>query len=618
MNVWEKAFREGLTPEPPLLMSDWADQFRVLTTEASAEAGKFRTDRTPYMREPMDKLSAQDPCQREVLMFASQTGKTEAAGLNWIGYAIHQAPGPFLAIQPSLEMADKLSSQRLEPMLLSTPEIKALVAPRMSRSSSNTKRSKQFPGGFLQLVGSNSPASLSSMPCRYVFADEIDRYPPSAGDEGDPVALAEKRATTFSRRKILLTSTPTIKDFSPIEREYLRSDQRKFFIPCPICGEFQVLMFKRLIFDREGGAPQYKCEKCGGSFAEHHKSTFLRRGEWRPTAEGDGKTAGYWLNGLNSPLGWLSWQDLQAEFEDAKGNDEKLQTFVNTRLAECWSLSMVPAVSADGLLSRCENYRPGNLPAGVLIVTMGVDVQADRLEVSTWGWAGPSGREEGWLIDHTVLMGDPYRAEPWQQLDAYIGHQWEHETGKKIAVSMVACDSGGMHTSEVYAFARERQARVMAIKGQASQYQHLVGRATKVDLNWRGQAIRNGARVFPVGVSKIKDTVIQGFLGNTEAGPGSLHFHAETGAEYFEQLTSERQLPKKGGGIEWTLRKGQRNETLDCLVYAYAALQRLYMQFDRRSIWEQFAKRLENPANGAKKSPVKLRARPVRDYVNNW
>ena len=389
-------------------------------------------------------------------------------------------------------------------------------------------------------------------------------------------------------------------------------------MPCPLCGHFQVLMFKSLVFSKDGAPPAYECEQCRGHFAEHHKTTVLRKGEWRATAEGDGRTAGYWLNGLNSPLGWLSWADLQAEFADAKDNDEKLQTFINTRLAETWDLAKASTVSADGLLSRRESYKPGTLPAGVLLVTIGCDVQKDRLEASVWGWRGPAGREEGWLIEHSVLMGDPHRQEVWDQLDVYLSHDWQHESGASLRASMVSIDSGGAHTSEVYSFARQRPGRVMAVKGQASTYAHVVGRGTKVDLNRKGQPIRNGARVFPVGVSKIKDTLIQGMLSNSEPGPGFLHFHAETSADYFEQLTSERQIPKRGGGIEWTLRKGQRNECLDCLVYAYAALQRLYTQFDRRSMWQQFAKRLLKPAAEPARTAAKLKPSRTPGYVDSW
>ena len=215
-------------------------------------------------------------------------------------------------------------------------------------------------------------------------------------------------------------------------------------------------------------------------------------------------------------------------------------------------------------------------------------------------------------------MGDPHRQEVWDQLDVYLAHDWQHESGASLRASLVAIDSGGAHTSEVYSFARQRPGRVMAVKGQASTYAHVVGRGTKVDLNRKGQPIRNGARVFPVGVSKIKDTLIQGMLSNSEPGPGFLHFHAETSADYFEQLTAERQIPKRGGGIEWTLRKGQRNECLDCLVYAYAALQRLYTQFDRRSMWQQFAKRLLKPAAEPARTAAKLKPSRTPGYVDSW
>jgi phage terminase large subunit GpA-like protein len=244
-NAWREGFLEGLRPEQPLTVSEWADRYRKLSSKASAEPGPWRTDRTPYLREPMDCLSTESAVQRVVMMFAAQTGKTEA-GSNWLGYVIDHAPGPMLCVQPTIEMAKRLSKQRLESMITETPVLSAKIAPARSRDSGNTMFSKEFSGGIMLMAGANSATGLRSAPCRYLFCDEVDAFPADVDGEGDPVSLAERRTTTFARRKILLTSTPTVKDFSRIEAEYERSDQRRFYVPCPSCGAMEWLKWGQL------------------------------------------------------------------------------------------------------------------------------------------------------------------------------------------------------------------------------------------------------------------------------------------------------------------------------------------------------------------------------------
>ena len=241
-----RAWIAGLTPDPALTVSAWADRHRILSPRGANEAGPWRTSRTPYLRELMDALSPRHPAQRVVFMKGSQLGASES-GCCWIGYVIHHAPGPMLAVQPSVELAKRFSQQRIDPLIEESPSLREKVASARSRDSGNTVLSKEFPGGILVLTGANSAVGLRSMPVRYLFLDEVDAYPPSADDEGDPVALAEARTRTFSwRRKVFLASTPTIQGLSRIEREYEASDQQRFFVPCPNCGEMQWLKFERL------------------------------------------------------------------------------------------------------------------------------------------------------------------------------------------------------------------------------------------------------------------------------------------------------------------------------------------------------------------------------------
>jgi phage terminase large subunit GpA-like protein len=618
MSTWRTALMDGLRPEQPLTVSEWADKHRRLSSKASAEPGPWRTSRTPYLREPMDCLSSTSAVQRVVMMFAAQTGKTEA-GANWLGYVIDHAPGPMLMVQPTVDMAKRLSKQRLESLINDTPVLSEKIAPARSRDSGNTMFSKEFPGGMMILTGANSATGLRSTPCRYIFCDEIDAFPSDVDGEGDPVSLAEKRATTFARRKILLTSTPTVKDFSRIEAEYERSDQRRFYVPCPCCNVMQWLKWPQLKWENnEPSTAAYECEVCHERFAEIHKPAMLRRGEWRATAPSNGKTAGFHLSGLYSPLGWLSWAEMVDDFLRAKTDAPMLKSFVNTRLAETWEEDFASKVSADGLLERCEHYEAAMVPEGGLALTVGVDVQDNRLAISVWAWGRD---EEGWLLDHQEIYGDPSRQELWKQLDEVVLREWPHAVGRAMRPDVVAIDSGGHFTAEVYQYARERGRQgVVAIKGQSQRGKPPIGKGSKVDVNYQGRTLKRGAMVYLVGGDTVKTTLF-GRLKHNEQGAGFLHFHMGTTGEYFEQLTAEKQVLRYNrGGFptrEWVKKPSARNEALDCLVYAYAGLNLMYQRFDRRTIWDQLEKRLEKkPALlGSKQQPASGAA---SGFVSNW
>ena len=609
---------DGLRPEAQLTVSEWADNFRLLSSKASAEPGPWRTSRTPYLQEPMDCLSTGSTVQRVVMMFAAQTGKTEA-GSNWLGYVIDHAPGPMLCVQPTVEMAKRLSKQRLESMISETPCLSQKIAPARSRDSGNTMFSKEFPGGMMLLTGANSATGLRSAPCRYIFADEIDAFPADVDGEGDPVSLAEKRATTFARRKILLTSTPTIKDHSRIEAEYLLSDQRRFYVPCPKCGGMQWLKWPQMRWtDNDPSTARYQCEHCGEQFEELHKPAMLRQGEWRATAPGDGRTAGFQLSGLYSPLGWFSWADMVEEFLRAKADAPALKTWLNTRAAETWEEDYASKVSADGLRERCEHFPMGVLPEGSVALTFGIDVQDNRLAISGWAWGRD---EEGWLVYHQEIFGDPSRADLWKQVDEAVLREWEHASGAKLRPDVVCVDSGGHFTAEVYQFARERARQgVIAIKGASQRNKAVIGKGSKVDINARGKTLKRGAMVFSIGTDTAKSTLFAR-LKHNDPGEGYLHFPMEATDEYFQQLTAEKQVMKyTRGGFpvrEWVKKPNARNEALDTLVYAYAGLQYLYQRRDRRTIWDQLERRLEEPEKAPLRSK-KAAAKTAGSFVNNW
>ncbi len=590
--TYRQAFIAGLRPDPDHTVSTWADNHRMLSQKASAEPGRWRTERTPYLREIMDELSPSSPAQRVVFMAGAQVGKSET-GNNWLGFVIHHAPGPMLLVQPTVDTAKRFSKQRLAPMIDESPALRERIMDNKSRDSSNAMMSKEFPGGVLLITGANSASGLRSMPIRYLFMDEVDAYPLDVDGEGDPIQLAEKRTTTFARRKVFMSSTPTVKDVSRIEREFNLSDQRRYFVPCPHCAHMQWLKWANLKWsDDDPNTAAYACEECGTLIEERHKTEMLNAGEWRPTANSDGRTVGFHLSSLYSPLGWKSWAEIVSEFQQAKGDAPLLKTFVNTVLGETWEEEYATKLGADDLKTRVEFYTPGVAPARALAVTCAVDVQDNRLAVKLVGWGRD---EEGWVIDHMEIYGDPGQAKVWQQLDEVILKPVAHELAQPIKIMATAIDSGGHFTAEVYAYCRDRKAHgVFAIKGQSQRGKPPIGKSSKVDLNWKGRSIKGGAEVYPVGSDTIKSTIFARLKLN-EPGPGYLHFHAELPSDYFDQLTAEKQVTRYVKGFpvrEWVKKSGARNEALDVMVYNYAALHWLYMRHNRRTIWDQMEKSL--------------------------
>lgn len=595
--TYAQAFTEGITPDPDMTVSEWADEFRMLSQKASAEPGRWRTSRTPYLRDIMDALSPSSPIQTVVFQAGAQIGKSEC-GANWMAYIIDAAPGPLMAVQPTVDMAKRFSKQRVAPMIEETPRLRNRVADSRSRDSGNTQLVKEYAGGFMLLTGANSAVSLRSTPIRYLFLDEVDGYPVDVDGEGDPVNLAVRRTTTFARRKILMTSTPTEKETSRIEREYLASDQRRFFVPCPHCGEYQHLEWggPRVAHgikwnDNDPSTAHYVCKHNGCVIEEFSKTDMLTAGEWRATAKGDSKVAGFHINSLYSPLGWKSWNEVVDEFIKAKRDPSLLKTWVNTVLGEAWESETAAKLSASDLMQRIEYYPKMLAPEGVLAITAGVDTQNNRLAVTITGW----GRgEEAWVLGHQEIFGDPARPELWKQLENVIMTPVPHETSAPMPIMATCIDSGGHFTHEVYEFSRKmKRFSVYAIKGQSQAGKPVIGRPTKVDLHRGGKVYKKGAEVWPVGADTAKST-IYARLKIVEAGTGFIHF-PELDEEYFAQLTAERKVTKyvKGFPVStWEKKAGHRNEALDTFVYAFAALQSIYFRFNRNTVWDQLEKKL--------------------------
>jgi phage terminase large subunit GpA-like protein len=588
-----------------LSVSQWADEHRFLSRVSAGESGKWRTARTPYLAAIMDAFT-DDSIERIIFVKAGQVGGTESL-LNMLGWVIHVSPGPVLLVQPTVELARRFSKQRLRSLIESTPALRDRVSSPRERDSGNTILTKEFRHGVLICTGANSGVGLRSAPAKNIFCDEVDAFPASASgaagtagavEEGDPVDLAIKRSETFPDRKIVLISTPTVEGSSRISEAFAESDQRFFWVPCVHCGEFQTLKWSGVIWPEHRPAEAfYQCEHCQMKIEDHHKSKMLELGEWRASAAGDGDTRGFHLNGLYSP--WVTWAKVAKDFLRAKVSPERLRTFTNTVLAEVWKEQHDKQMPADDLFSRSEPYSADPLPAGVALITAGVDVQADRLEGEIVGWGRD---EESWSLGYYVLMGDTSRADVWAQLDALLRMSFNHPYGIALPIS-AACVDAGFQQTTVTQFCHERIGRrVFATKGAAGQRPAWPRAITHTN---------SGAPLWIIGADALKESVYAR-LKITDVGPGYCHFPAGRDLAYFEQLTAERIVLRYHKGFqvrEWTKRPGQRNEALDARCLSYAALQALTTSGVRLN---SYAGQVERMKTEARSPQQQQQRRPIR------
>lgn len=508
--------------------------------------------------------AACDAAVREIwVQKSAQVGWTEILN-NVIGYFVDQDPSPILIVQPTEEVAVDWSRDRLAPMIRDTPCLRAKFTEERTRTTANTLRHKTFKGGLLAVAISNSPSSLASKPIRVALFDEVDKYPVSAKQAGDPFSLGKKRTTTFWNRKIMAGSTPTIKGVSRVERGFETSDQRYYFVPCPHCDEFQRLVWAQVRWPE--GQPQeavYVCVHCGVALAETDKAEMLRRGEWRASKPFSG-VAGFHISELYSP--WSTWAEVAVAFLAAKRLPETLQQWTNEALGETWE-ETGQVVEPEGLLARREPYDVTELPPGVLMLTVGGDVQDDRVEIQLLGWGAD---EECWPIEQAIIRGDPGDRKLWAEVDDYLKRKYRTEDGRQLVVEASAFDSGGHHTQAVYDYCvARRRFRVWAIKGQAG-----AGR-----LAWPKRSSRvakSRVPLFVIGVDTIKATLYGRLEKVAGPGPGYIHIPASFDDELCKQLTSEvrvRVYVKGRPVTAWKPRaQGVRQEAQDCWVYGYAAM----------------------------------------------
>lgn len=590
-----QAYAAGIRPDTQQTVSEWADRHRKLPKKSSAEPGLWRTDRTPFLRDIMDCFSTTSTVEEIVFMKASQIGGTEVI-LNALGYIIDHAPAPTILVQPTVELSKRFSRQRVDPLVTDTPRLARKVAEGKSRDSSNTMLSKEFAGGMLIITGANSAVGLRSMPAQYALLDEIDAYPGDVDEEGSPIALVEVRQRNFSRRKRLKVSSPTIEGRSAIEDAYLASDQRRFYVPCPHCGEMQPLEFARLVWTKRLLAPEqavYECRACEEPIQNHQKTAMLAAGEWRAEADdkSGGRVRGYHLNALYSPVGWMSWGDIACQFVASYKNPERHRVFVNTVLGETWAAQGGEAPAWEPLQRRRETYEIGTVPMGAMLVTCGVDVQKDRVIYEVVGWG--RGRRS-WSIDYREVPGDTADLErgPWSQLDELLARTYPHAGGVHMPIRMLAIDSG-YNTQTVYNWARRYPInRVIAVKGR-DEGGMLVGSPAPVEVTDRGRKLKRGGKVWPVCVSMAKSE-FYGWLRleiDPEKGEpaGYCHF-PQYGDEYFKQITAEQLVAHKNRKgfvrLAWELIPGRMNHALDARVYARAAAFVAGLDRYRDSDWE--------------------------------
>jgi phage terminase large subunit GpA-like protein len=558
LNLFKK-IAKITAPPPKLTVSQWADKYRVLSKESSAEHGKWNTDRAPYQREIMDSINNPD-YEEIVVMSSAQVGKSEIIN-NIIGYHIDYDPSPMLLMQPTLEMAEAYSKDRIAPMIRDTPSLAKKVNSPKAKDGNNTLLQKKFPGGHLTLVGANSPASLASRPVRIVLADEVDRFPLSAGTEGDPLSLAHKRTKTFWNRKKISVSTPTIKGASRIEAEYNESTMEQWCISCPSCGKFQPYVWEQIRFEPVG----MECIYCKSLHTEVEWKS--RPGKWI-ARNPEARKRGFHLNAFASP--WESWENIIHEFKEAKRKGpETLKTWKNTTLGEPWE-EKVQEHDHTKLMQRREEYKH-DIPEGVLVLTAGVDVQDDRLEVEIVGWGLG---ETSWGIEYKIFYGDPGQQVVWDQLDAFLLKDWFTPNGVKLTISATCIDSGGHYTQEVYDFCKAREyRRIFAVKGKGGSGVPFIYKTSKV-------GIKKDTYLFIIGVNEGKDTIYSRLKIEEPEKPGYCHFplNVEKGYDeaYFIGLTSEYKKPKRVNGsirYEWVKRSSNiRNEPLDLRNYSLAAL----------------------------------------------
>lgn len=605
------AVARAIAPRKPLTVSQWADKERVLSRKGSAEPGAWRTARNPPLREPMDCMSARSGVRRIVMRFPIQMGKTESA-LNALGYIMDHAPGPVMVALPTDVSREKWTVQKLNPMLDETPAARRALKSTASRDSANQRHFKDFAGGQLYLEHAGSPARLKSTTVRYMIVDEVDEFAGHLHSGDDPIDLLDGRTSSFpATSKHLYISTPGIQGLSRIDALYEDSDQRRYYVPCPDCGHEQPLEWAGLHWNTDASECWYACRECGVVIDEHHKTDMIARGHW-VAEKPENKTRGYTLNGLYYPIGLgPRWLDLVEKWRNAQNDPARLKTFINDRLAESWEDPAMRAVKHNVIQDRAEPYPLRHAPAGVCVVTAGVDTQDNRLAVHITGW----GRGMAcWTLDYIELMGDPANAEVWLALTDLLNRPIEHEYGGVLTAAAVAIDGGGHRTEDVKNYVRGRHVRrPMVIFGAKPNNAPVLSRGKMQDINYRGKLDKRGVKIHHVGTVAIKHWLYSRLSTDADKPRDQrlVHLSEDLPPEYFGGLVSETYNPSKN---RFEKRRGPRNEPLDTWVYSYAAAHHQELRLHRytRADWDAAEARARTADDNATPAPQSQTSSPAQ------
>lgn len=588
-----RAMARAVAPRKRLLVSEWADKHRVLSTKGSSLAGQWRTSRNPPLREPMDACSSKSGVRDVSLMFPIQFGKTEVE-VNALGYFMTEAPGPIMVCLPGEVSMDKWVNQKLNPLIDETKAVREALRSVSSRDASNTKTFKDFVGGQLYLEHAGSPSRLKSTTVQKLLVDEVDEFANNLKGGDDPVEMLDGRTSAFPATSIrVYISSPQIKGRSRIEEKFEKGDQRRYHVPCPHCGHMQHLQWSGLMWTEDLQSAKYICQEKGCLIEEHHKTAMIAAGRWIPgNPNALPGVRSYHINCLYYQFGLgPTWLELARMWMDAQGDPAKLKTFTNDRLAETWEDASMRSVRHNAIAERAEPYALRDAPVGVLYVTAGVDTQDNRLEVTLTGW----GRGMAfWILDHHVLPGDPADPATFAAATEYLNKPVQRQDGVVLRVEATAQDMGGHRTEDVKHWVRQQLVRrPMAIQGAIQNNAPVLGKPRMLDVTYKGVTDKKGVRVYYVGTVAAKNWLFGRLSVDAErAGEDRMtHFSHELEPSYFAGLVSETYNPAKN---RYEKKRGARNEPLDTFVYSYAAAHHPELRLHRmRAIdWDNREKQL--------------------------
>jgi phage terminase large subunit GpA-like protein len=592
--------RELWAPPPRLAPSEWATRYRRLPESSAARGALWSNDAQPALVGIMD--AATEPGVREiVLVKAAQCGGSETIA-NLLGYFIHLAPCPVLLAHPTYDGVVEWIKETFDDVVRATPELRARVrdrrAPRGDHQGESTISLKRFPGGYLAGVGGNSPNAYARRSCRVVIADDASRLPASVGEEGDPASLLRQRTETWPDSLCIFVSTPTLDD-DIIDQAWQRSDQRRFHLTCRACGLEDYVTWNdprrfHVVYEGEDPNTARLACPCGARYDEAERRELVRAGRWLATAQGQAGCAGFHLPRTISLLGNATLPNLVSGWLAArKEGREALRTFVNTALGEPWEERDSPKIEPHVLLGRRERYDAGDVPAAAAVLTAGVDVQANRLELQVVAWAE---RLERWVIAYETIAGDPRRAETWEELSRRLAAPYNHPTGHLLTVHATCVDSGYL-ADEVYGFAlANRHRRVFATKGESHGGERplFMGFADVTYGKKNARPVPLGRLNVDAGKAELSAALNLPPGKPDSAQPGAVHFGEFLGEDYFVQLTSEHRERYYVRGVaheRWVKKEGARNESWDTLIYARAAFDALCVLSHRQNdvLVRQFA-----------------------------